>query len=65
MNKMKHNIGIVTQTGPGIPNNESSPEQAVAHQPPTKGISIDASFLRKNQGGSAHSVNQLKDMRGR
>ena len=61
--KRDRSVGIVTQTGKGIPNNQYEPATAVAHQPPTKAIA--PSMLSKRSGGSAHSVDELKDVRGK
>lgn len=61
MDDRRHqDIGIVTQSGAGIGNNETSPQEAVARQPATKAISVNASYLQKNRGGSARTVESLR-----
>lgn len=62
MDRQGH-IGIVTQTGKGIPNNQYTPEKAVAKQPSAK--PLPPGMLLKETDGSAHSVKDLKGMKGR
>jgi len=56
-------VGVVTQSGKGIPNNDFNPQEAILRQPSTKPAGMD--MLSKYTQGSAHTVSQLPRMRKR
>lgn len=56
-------IGMVTQTGAGVPNNQYAPDAALVNQPSAK--PLPPGMLLKETDGSAHTVAELKFMKGK